>query len=247
MASIALALTLLSSCAEADPEAVPDASSLPPPTESTLEESRPSSLASTVSFGGMIGCVGLDYTDYWDYGCYCGSGGAGSPVDATDSCCFDHDGCWGDAPAGCDCYGAAYEYSCDETSGTISCAADQGACAAYCCACDKTAADCFDSNSGSWCEDYDDWSDSGNPGAACDSDTGKSFACQSGYLAAGCGCSEGSEKQGILGRYCETKCSKPDTCDTGRGTSGDADESGSGPSCAEEGYARCVEGTVSCD
>ncbi|EDO40720.1 predicted protein, partial [Nematostella vectensis] len=50
---------------------------------------------SLVQFGLMIKCTtGRSAFDYNGYGCWCGKGGSGRAVDATDRCCLIHDRCY---------------------------------------------------------------------------------------------------------------------------------------------------------
>ncbi|CAH3104332.1 unnamed protein product [Pocillopora meandrina] len=49
-----------------------------------------------VQFHNMIKCTTSRSSVYYvDYGCYCGYGGTGNPLDATDRCCQVHDECYG--------------------------------------------------------------------------------------------------------------------------------------------------------
>nr|P0DPS4.1 RecName: Full=Basic phospholipase A2 Cc2-PLA2; Short=svPLA2; AltName: Full=Phosphatidylcholine 2-acylhydrolase [Cerastes cerastes] len=95
-------------------------------------------------FGKMINhMVGKSpIFSYGDYGCYCGWGGKGTPVDATDRCCFVHDCCYGRAN-GCDPKLSTYSYNFQ--NGNIVCGNKYG-CLRHICECDRVAAICFGEN-----------------------------------------------------------------------------------------------------
>ncbi|XP_038049113.1 phospholipase A2 AP-PLA2-I-like [Patiria miniata] len=129
---------------------------------------------SVLQFGNMILCLvdlglwsGLDYNGY---GCYCGYGGSGKALDATDQCCVEHDNCYGRAPTegGCntlDTYLIDYDYE-KTTDANGNCAikckaeADYGffsinsQCKAFMCECDRKGAQCFADKRGSFNRDY---------------------------------------------------------------------------------------------
>nr|AAT66313.1 phospholipase A2 isozyme [Aipysurus eydouxii] len=95
-------------------------------------------------FDNMIQCANKGKRATWhymDYGCYCGSGGSGTPVDALDRCCKVHDDCYGVAENnGCSPKWTLYSWQCTENVPT--CDSESG-CALTVCACDATAAKCF--------------------------------------------------------------------------------------------------------
>nr|CAE47122.1 ammodytin I1(C) variant [Vipera aspis zinnikeri] len=95
-------------------------------------------------FGDMInkktGIFGI--MSYIYYGCYCGWGGKGKPLDATDRCCFVHDCCYGRVN-GCDPKLSTYSYSFE--NGDIVCGGDHP-CLRAVCECDRVAAICFGEN-----------------------------------------------------------------------------------------------------
>lgn len=152
--------------------------------------------ANVIQFGNMIAEVGFNRSDYWSYGCYCGSGNAGDdkvPIDATDACCKEHDQCYTDAPAGCDCFYATYTW--EEEAGTINCVPTGNACADYCCACDRDATNCFSQERPSWnpnCRGYDrsNCSADGPPACCGDSDCGDGEVCFQGECVPLCGGSD---------------------------------------------------------
>jgi len=80
---------------------------------------------------------------YNGYGCWCGKGGSGTPIDATDQCCKTHDSCYDQAQAlGCSVY--VYDsYSYNIQSGSIKCLDDANSCKFKVCMCDKIAVECF--------------------------------------------------------------------------------------------------------
>ncbi|XP_062890318.1 phospholipase A2, minor isoenzyme-like [Mobula hypostoma] len=101
-------------------------------------------------FGAMIKCANPSITSplqFNNYGCYCGSGGSGTPVDDLDRCCQTHDNCYGDASTKEKCGFLKspkviyYKYSC--SSGKIECDSGNGHCAKFICECDRNAAICF--------------------------------------------------------------------------------------------------------
>uniref|UniRef100_R4FK41 PLA2-Pse-2 n=1 Tax=Pseudonaja modesta TaxID=340912 RepID=R4FK41_9SAUR len=104
-----------------------------------------------IDFSNLITCANRgsrSWLDYAHYGCFCGSGGSGTPVDDLDRCCQVHDNCYGDAEKLPACnyqfsspYWNPYSYKCNE--GEITCTDDKDECKAFICNCDRTAAICF--------------------------------------------------------------------------------------------------------
>ncbi|XP_049731843.1 phospholipase A2, membrane associated-like [Elephas maximus indicus] len=83
-------------------------------------------------------------SSYGFYGCYCGLGGKGSPKDATDWCCAEHDCCYKRLEKhGCGTKLLSYQFT--YRGGQIICA-KQGFCRSQLCQCDRKAAYCFARN-----------------------------------------------------------------------------------------------------
>nr|ABK63571.1 PLA2-3 precursor [Cryptophis nigrescens] len=98
-----------------------------------------------LQFKGMIECANHGSRDPWDYnnyGCYCGTGGSGTPVDDLDRCCKIHDDCYGEAENSQNCspYYTWYTWDCIENVPT--CISKTG-CNRSVCECDAAAAKCF--------------------------------------------------------------------------------------------------------
>ncbi|XP_044870000.1 phospholipase A2, minor isoenzyme-like [Mauremys mutica] len=78
------------------------------------------------------------------YGCYCGTGGSGTPLDAVDQCCFLHDCCYRHARVSLECRGRVkwqpYEFACSQ-SGTE--CRSQSVCGRMACECDRQFAECL--------------------------------------------------------------------------------------------------------
>ncbi|XP_053256506.1 phospholipase A2 crotoxin basic subunit CBb-like [Podarcis raffonei] len=78
------------------------------------------------------------------YGCYCGTGGSGSPVDAVDQCCFIHDCCYRHARVSLKCHRRVkwqrYKLSCN---GSETECQSTSICGRMACECDKQLAECL--------------------------------------------------------------------------------------------------------
>ncbi|XP_068935462.1 basic phospholipase A2 RVV-VD-like [Petaurus breviceps papuanus] len=85
--------------------------------------------------------TGKPITHYISYGCYCGWGGKGKTLDATDRCCQAHDCCYSKLEAKkCLAKLSLYKYSI--TNGQIHCGAGSW-CNRMSCECDKKIALCL--------------------------------------------------------------------------------------------------------
>ncbi|VDI40733.1 secretory phospholipase A2 [Mytilus galloprovincialis] len=81
-----------------------------------------------------------------DYGCYCGFGGAGTPVDGIDRCCQAHDKCYGDEEDWwCRTKWTHYNYKILNER-TVDCKDSYGSCKYRVCRCDKVFIDCLHRN-----------------------------------------------------------------------------------------------------
>ncbi|XP_069466634.1 neutral phospholipase A2 ammodytin I2-like [Ambystoma mexicanum] len=110
--------------------------------------------ASLVNFIVMIQQTSKKYSasDYNGYGCYCGLGGKGQPLDATDWCCRIHDGCYEVALVN-KCYPYCDTYLHTVTNGQVTCLS-AGACGKMACDCDRQAVLCFAANSNTFNPNY---------------------------------------------------------------------------------------------
>jgi secretory phospholipase A2 len=174
--------------------------------------------------------------EYLDYGCFCGRGGAGTPVDATDTCCETHDKCWKavkDSGKG-SCYAINYGKptfvdkdgattdDCEQWDVTRICGGNTGA-AKSCCECDLAAVQCFQKareKAGGYDKKFKGWSSNGNP-PDCGPTKGKASNCDSDYLPRGVEkCDEGTlmtNRSWLTGKrryWCRTRCNKPQICVT---------------------------------
>ncbi|KAM6434204.1 basic phospholipase A2 Tpu-G6D49-like [Liasis olivaceus] len=67
--------------------------------------------------------TGKSVLSYVFYGCYCGQGGTGQPLDATDRCCKTHDCCYGNLTA---CFPKVNPYIYTREDGVIICSEGAG-------------------------------------------------------------------------------------------------------------------------
>uniref|UniRef100_A0ABM5F331 Phospholipase A2 n=1 Tax=Pogona vitticeps TaxID=103695 RepID=A0ABM5F331_9SAUR len=78
------------------------------------------------------------------YGCYCGTGGSGSPLDAVDQCCFLHDCCYRHVRVSLQCHSKVkwqrYKLLCN---GSETECRSTGVCGRMACECDKQLAECL--------------------------------------------------------------------------------------------------------
>ncbi|XP_059158348.1 basic phospholipase A2 PA-5-like [Physella acuta] len=94
-----------------------------------------------VELGVLLHTVTGHALDYNGYGCYCGWGGAGTPVDAVDRCCQVHDQCYGTLSAsGCSPKLSTYHYTCSGHS--CHCNSQTSSCEDRTCKCDIDFANC---------------------------------------------------------------------------------------------------------
>ncbi|XP_038075759.1 basic phospholipase A2 RVV-VD-like [Patiria miniata] len=129
-------------------------------------------------FALMMTCAtGTNPLEYNGYGCYCGSGGGGTPVDATDRCCYAHDQCYSRLKSDGHCvketgdvYTMLYrskQKNCGQSNVQITCKRARQYnwleslavfwktnCAAGACECDRQAALCFKRNRGTFSRSY---------------------------------------------------------------------------------------------
>ncbi|XP_078620279.1 uncharacterized protein LOC144887151 [Branchiostoma floridae x Branchiostoma japonicum] len=113
------------------------------PTSVLSDEPRHRQKRNLWQFGKMIKKVtGRNALDYNNYGCYCGWGGAGVPVDNIDTCCRDHDLCYG----GVKSPKLFTVYSYVAAPGVVTCNDAPGTNDRAVCECDRTAVLCFNAN-----------------------------------------------------------------------------------------------------
>ncbi|XP_068018940.1 LOW QUALITY PROTEIN: basic phospholipase A2 sphenotoxin subunit B-like [Melanerpes formicivorus] len=86
---------------------------------------------------------------YSSYGCYCGLGGRGTPLDATDRCCQLHDQCYSSLCRWYHCNAMAQTYSFSWLGGHPTCN-EESWCSHHSCECDLSLALCLKGTSRSY-------------------------------------------------------------------------------------------------
>lgn len=110
------------------------------------ENGRVKRALAIVEFASMITCTtGRSALLYNGYGRWCGLGGSGTPVDATDRCCRDHDFCYRNLVSSNTCtkWGLRLTSYKTDANGCTSCSSSNSGCGAGLCRCDQIAANCF--------------------------------------------------------------------------------------------------------
>uniref|UniRef100_R4G2Z5 PLA2-Hop-6 n=1 Tax=Hoplocephalus bungaroides TaxID=83403 RepID=R4G2Z5_9SAUR len=96
-------------------------------------------------FKNMIPCANHGRRPTWhymDYGCYCSSGGSGTPVDELDRCCKTHEDCYTNiGTSKCNPKSQIYTWQCG--SDGPHCDDSKTGCERSVCECDAAAAKCF--------------------------------------------------------------------------------------------------------
>ncbi|XP_028405313.1 phospholipase A2 A2-actitoxin-Cgg2a-like [Dendronephthya gigantea] len=101
-------------------------------------------LVGLVQFGKMIRCeTGKSPFSYNGYGCWCGKGGSGTPVDATDRCCKNHDLCYANLERSGVCWKNAWWYTPYIRYRCSKCSWFNLKCGKRLCQCDRAAVLCF--------------------------------------------------------------------------------------------------------
>ncbi|CAF1463852.1 unnamed protein product [Rotaria sordida] len=106
-----------------------------------------------MQFGNMIiQALGKSPLDYNGYGCWCGFGGKGEPIDATDACCKVHDKCYDDIIKSrenflsCSPYVSFYNWELDHNTHVLHCKDEPGSCTHRVCECDRIVTECYKQN-----------------------------------------------------------------------------------------------------
>ncbi|CAB4007749.1 neutral phospholipase A2 agkistrodotoxin-like [Paramuricea clavata] len=111
------------------------------------ENGRAKRALAILEFARMIRCTtGRSAFLYNGYGRWCGLGGSGTPVDATDWCCRDHDYCYRNLVSSKTCTKFRLRftsYKRDPNGACTSCSSSNSGCGAGLCRCDQIAANCF--------------------------------------------------------------------------------------------------------
>ncbi|XP_035671991.1 acidic phospholipase A2 2-like [Branchiostoma floridae] len=103
------------------------------------DNTRPAQEKNLLQFAKMIWTVtGRNPLDYNNYGCYCGHGGAGTPVDDIDRCCQAHDRCYDTVD-----YPKFTTYTFTAARGTVTCLDAVGCNERAVCECDRDAVLCL--------------------------------------------------------------------------------------------------------
>ncbi|XP_043919132.1 phospholipase A2, membrane associated-like [Protopterus annectens] len=121
----------------------------------TIGFTFPCADSNTMQFGSLVYYATRRniLQDYTGYGCYCGIGGKGQPVDATDRCCHALGCCYTKLRAR-GCNPKLKKYKVALRKGKINCMSMADPCMKSVCECDRSAALCFQAASKSYRKAY---------------------------------------------------------------------------------------------